>query len=252
MARMTLPKGVSDKVWSTALNYAANGAAALDPSDEDVMNRRQPLFHRVDVSAITEFKFFDLTSAARYVTNLEKGRLPQGRVAILQGFFFDVFIGRDVAGTAGISEILGTNEAAAADAADTTEIASAYAAQAAKVDILRHGVIDVSLGTKKLFDEEWGLTRFPMPGQLDIGGVGYSLSGAFPANVNTKVGCLQVNNGLASSGNMYPLVPNAILHELLQVKGRLYLPAAPTLPAGYKLTAVMGFDAMLFGDPNNT
>lgn len=252
MGRMTLPKGVDDSVWSAALAYAERGAAAIDPTYEDIVSRRQLLYHRLDLSATNEFKFFDQTTDAPYITNLIKGRLPQGRVAVLQGFFFDVFIGRDVAGTAGVSEILGTHEAGAADAADATEIASAYGAMAAKVDILRHGKIDVKFSTKVLFQDEWGLTRFPFPGGLDVSGPGYSLAGAYPATNNDKLGVLQVNNGLASAGNMFALAPNPIIHENLQVIGRLNLQNAPTIPAGYKLTAVMGFDAQVFGLSNNT
>lgn len=252
MGRMTLPKGVSDAVWNAALAYASQGAAAIDPTDENIVSRRQLIYHRIDLSATTEFKFFDTTTATQYVTNMEKGRMPQGRVAVLQGFAFDVLIGRDIAGTMGVSEILGTNEAAAADATDAAEIASAYAAAAAKVDILRHGKISLWTGTKVLFEDEWGLSRFCFPGGLDISGPGYSLAGAFPANVNTKVGTLQVNNGLASTGNMFALAPNAIIHENLPLKGRLNVQTAPTLPASYKLTAVMAFDAQVFGDANNT
>lgn len=252
MGRMSLPKGVSDAVWNAALAYAAQGAAAIDPTDENIVSRRQLIYHRIDLSATTEFKFFDTTAAAQYITNLEKGRMQQGRVAVLQGFAFDICIGRDIAGTMGVSEVLGTNEAAAADGTDAAEIASAYAAMAAKVDLLRHGKVSLWLGTKVLFEDEWGLSRFCFPGGVDISGPGYSLSGAFPANVNTKVGVLQANNGLASTGNMFALAPNQIIHENLQIKGRLNVQTAPTIPASYKLTAVMAFDAQVFGDANNT
>ena len=252
MGRMTLPKGVSDRVWNAALAYAAQGAAAIDPTDEDLVSRRQLLYHRVDLTAATEHKFFDNTTDAPYITNLTKGRMPQGRVAVLQGFAFDVFIGRDTAGVAGVSEVLGTQEAAAADTADATEIATAYQAIATKVDVLRHAKLTLQFGTKVLFQDEWGLTRFPFPGGLDVAGPGYSLSGAYPANNNTKVGTLTVNNGLASAGNMFALSPNPIIHENLQVIGRLNNQVALSIPAGYKLTAVMAFDAQIFGEPNNT
>jgi hypothetical protein len=246
------PANITPQVWAAAMQYAQSGAESLDTLDPILTTRNTMIFCRVDLSAAVEFRFFDLVSQSRYASNLERGRLAQGRCAVLDGFCFDVSIGRDVAGTAGPGEVLGTHEAAAADAADATEIASAYAAAAAKVDILRHGCIDLRIGTKQIFVDEFGLTRFPWPGGLNIDGPGPSLLGAYPATNNTKVGGVVVNNGLPSSQNVFPLVPAPIIHEHVQVVGRLYLPANPTIPAGYRLTAIMGFTAQLFGDANNT
>lgn len=249
---MTLPKGIDDNVWSAALDYAQRGAAAIDPTDESIGTRRELLYHRLDLSATTEFKFFSETNDAPLITNLTRGRIAAGRVAILQGFAVDVVIGRDTAGVAGVSEVLGTHEGAAADATDETEAANAYQAIASKIDFLRHGRLNASVGTKKIFEDAFGLTRFPWPGGIDIAGPGYSVAGAYPATNNTKLGVLQANNGIASVMNMFGLCPNYILHDGLQLAARINLPANLSIPAGYKLTAIVGFDAQIFGPSNNT
>jgi hypothetical protein len=251
MGTITAPRGVNEEVFSAALRFAQQGAAAIDPTEDSINSRRTLIYCRRDITAATEFNFFDLVALNRFVSNVERGRVSQGRVAVLSGFAFDVTIGRDAAGTAGPGEVLATHEAAAADGADASAVVDAYAALAAKVDILRHGVVDLWVGTKKILDEEYVLTRFPMPGGLDIGGPGFSLAGAFPANINGKVGALVANNGLPAVSNLFPMTPT-LLMENLQLKGRLYLPAAPTLPAGYRLTATMAIDAQIFGDAANT
>lgn len=246
MPALVKPGSVEPNVWDAFQNFGQNGLASINPLYETVEVRRTCLYCRVDLdSAALEFKFFSTTAKDDWKSNLDKGEINADTVAWLASPMVDVIIGRSVAGVAGLPEIMATTTGAAAAAADYTAVVNYMKAQQARIDFLRHGLLDVTVGNRPIYTGEFGLTRFPWPGGLYFDGAAANqigTAGAFSTNVGGLVG----NNGLPATSNLFTMQPNVALVNTTKLAGKVRMQTALTIPAGYSLTAMLAFDAVTF------
>lgn len=245
---LSLPKPgtVDAEVWDAFERFGREGLSSLNALAETVEVRRVPLYCRVDLdSTNVEWKVFSNTAKADGASNLEKGGLNDDTVAWLASPMVSCDSGRNVAGTRGVQEIIGTTTGAAAAAADYTAVVNHALAQSARNDFLKFGLLDVNIGSRPIYEAEFGLTRFPFPGGVYADGTPaaqVATAGAFSTNIGGQL----LNNGVPAANNQFTMQPNQPLVPTTKLSAKFRVQTALVIPAGYYLTAYLGFDAVVF------